>query len=195
MSHMGCADEPDHPLNRAQLAEFLRLTEGLGRPRSLSATAGILLGSDYHFDVTRPGIGLYGGWPFTDARPVVALEAPIIQIRDVAPGECVGYAATWAAERPCRIATIGLGYADGLIRATSNRGAAWIGGRRVPIAGRVSMDLITLDVTDCPCKPGDTVEFLGPHQGIDDLAGMAGTIGHEMLTSLGGRYRRSFIGA
>lgn len=194
MSHMGCADAPDHPLNGAQLAEFLRLTEDLGRPVSLSATAGLLLGPDYHFDMTRPGVGLFGGWPFAQARPVVALEAPIIQIRDLAAGESVGYAAAWTARRPSRIATIGLGYADGLIRAAGPRGAAWIGGRRVPFAGRVSMDLITLDVTDCPCAPGDMVELLGPHQGIDALAEMAGTIGHEVLTSLGGRYQRSYIG-
>jgi alanine racemase len=194
MSHMGCADEPAHRLNGAQLAEFRRLTDGLGRPRSLSATAGLLLGPDYHFGMTRPGIGLYGGWPFTQARPVLRLEAPIIQIRDVVPGECVGYAATWAAARPSRVATVGLGYADGLIRAAGPRGTARIGGREVPFAGRVSMDLITLDVTDVPCAPGDLVELLGPDQGIDALAGMAGTIGHEVLTSLGRRYRRDYIG-
>ena len=114
MSHLGCADEPGHPLNEAQLAEFRRLTDGLGRPRSLSATAGLLLGPDWHFQMTRPGIGLYGGWPFAQARPVVRLEAPIIQIRDLAPGERVGYAASWTAGRPSRIATIGLGYADGV---------------------------------------------------------------------------------
>lgn len=195
MSHMGCADEPGHPLNGAQLAEFRRLTDGLGRARSISATAGLLLGPDYHFQMTRPGIGLYGGWPFTDARPVVRLEAPIIQVRDLAPGERVGYAAAWTAGRPSRIATIGLGYADGLIRAAGARGAARLGGRRVQFAGRVSMDLITLDVTDVPCAPGDMVELLGQEQGIDDLAGMAGTIGHEVLTSLGGRYRREYVGA
>ena len=195
MSHLGCADEPGHPLNGAQLTEFRRLTDGLGRPRSLSATAGLLLGPDWHFQMTRPGIGLYGGWPFAQARPVVRLEAPIIQIRDLAPGERVGYAASWTAGRPSRIATIGLGYADGLIRAAGPRGTARIGGREVPFAGRVSMDLITLDVTGVPCAPGDMVELLGPHQGIDALADMAGTIGHEVLTSLGGRYRRDYLGA
>jgi alanine racemase len=194
MSHMGCADEPAHPLNAAQLAEFRRLTGGLGRPRSLSATAGLLLGTDWHFDLTRPGIGLYGGWPFAQARPVVRLEAPIIQVRDLAPGERVGYAAAWEAGRPSRIATIGLGYADGLIRAAGACGAAWIAGRRVLFAGRVSMDLITLDVSDVPCAPGDMVELLGPHQGIDDVARMAGTIGHEVLTSLGARFEWTYAG-
>jgi alanine racemase len=194
MSHMACADEPGHSLNDAQLAEFRRLSDGLDRARSISATAGLLLGPGYHFEMTRPGIGLYGGWPFTRARPVVRLEAPIIQTREVAPGECVGYAAGWTAARPSRIATISLGYADGLIRAVGPHGAAWIGGRRAPFAGRVSMDLITLDVTDVACAPGDSVELLGPHQGIDALADMAGTIGHEVLTSLGGRYRRRYTG-
>jgi alanine racemase len=194
MSHMGCADEPSHPLNGAQRAEFLRLTESVGRPRSLAATAGLLLGPDYHFNMTRPGIGLYGGWPFVDARPVVTLEAPIIQIRDLAPGESVGYAAAWTATRPSRVATVGLGYADGLIRASGARGTAWIGGRRVPFAGRVSMDLITLDVSDCPCAPGDMVEFISASHGIDAVAEMAGTIGHEVLTALGGRFRRTYIG-
>jgi alanine racemase len=194
MSHAGCADDPGHRLNAIQLAEFGRLTEELGRPRSLSATAGMLLGADWHFDLSRPGIGLYGGWPFTEARPVVRLEAPVIQVRDLAPGESIGYGASWTAGRPSRIATISLGYADGLIRAASNRGRAFIGGQPVPFAGRVSMDLITLDVTDAPCAAGDMVEILGPNQGIDDLANAAGTIGHEVLTSMGHRYRREYLG-
>lgn len=194
MSHMGCADVPCHALNGAQLAEFHRLTDGIGRSRSLSATAGLLLGADWHFDLARPGIGLYGGWPFTRARPVVRLEAPIIQVRDLAPGESVGYAAAWTAEAPSRIATIGLGYADGLIRAASGRGRGFVAGRPVPFAGRVSMDLITLDVTGVDCAPGDMVEILGPAQGIDDLANACGTIGHEVLTAMGGRYRREYVG-
>lgn len=195
MSHMGCADEPGHPLNEAQLAQFRRLTDGIGCPRSLSATAGILLGPDWHFDLVRPGIGLYGGWPYTQARPVVKLEAPIIQIRQLAPGERVGYAASWTADRPSRIATIGLGYADGLIRAGSGRGRGFIDGQTVPFAGRVSMDLITLNVTDVPCAPGDMVEILGPNQGIDTLAEAAGTIGHEVLTAMRHRCRREYVGA
>ncbi len=194
MSHMGCADDPGHPMNGAQLTEFLRLTQKIDRPRSLSATAGMLLGPDYQFDMARPGIGLFGGLPFRQARPVVTLEAPIIQVRDLAAGESVGYAAAWTAARPSRIATVGLGYADGLIRASGARGAAWIGDAQVPFAGRVSMDLVTLDVTDCRCAPGDMVEFVGPHQGIDAVAEMAGTIGHEVLTALGGRFRRTYIG-
>lgn len=194
MSHAGCADEPDHGLNDVQLAEFLRLTEGVGRKRSLAATAGILLGPDWHFDLTRPGIGLYGGLPFREARPVVRLEAPIIQIREVSPGEHVGYSASWAAEQKARIATVSIGYADGLARACSNRARAFIDGQPAPFAGRVSMDLITLDVTGVDCAAGDMVEILGPNQSIDDLAKTGGTIGHEILTSLGHRYQREYQG-
>ncbi len=194
MSHMGCADDPSAAVNAAQLAEFRRMTEGLAVPLSLSATAGLLLGKDYHFDMTRMGIGLYGGWPFADAQQVVRVEAPIIQIRDLAAGETVGYGSTWTAERPSRIATISAGYADGLIRYLSHGATAYIADRPVPFAGRVSMDLITLDVTDCRCAPGDMVELIGPNQSIDDLAKAAGTIGHEILTSLGSRYRRRYIG-
>ena len=193
MSHMGCADDPPHPINAAQLAAFREMTDARSIPRSLSATAGLLLGPDFHFDLTRMGIGLYGGWPFEEAASVVRLEAPIIQIRDLAQGESVGYGASWTAERPSRIATISAGYADGLIRALSNGATGYHQGRPVPFAGRVSMDLITLDVTDCPCASGDMIELLGPNQSIDDLAKAAGTIGHEILTSLGSRYQRMYI--
>jgi alanine racemase len=202
MSHLACADEPGHPQNPAQLAEFTRLTEALPDiPRSLTATAGILLGPGYHSHMTRPGIGLYGGWPFTAAQPVVSLHLPIIQIREVAPGETVGYGAAWRAARRSRIATLSSGYADGLIRAMGanavNGGATgYLDGQPLPFAGRVSMDLIGLDVTDCPAAaPGAMVEILGPHQSIDDLAAAAGTIGHEILTSLGSRYRRRYTEA
>ena len=196
MSHLACADEPGHPQNPAQLAEFTRLTAALpGIPRSFAATAGILLAPDYHSHLTRPGIGLYGGWPFTAARPVVTLHLPIIQVRDLAPGETVGYGAAWRAERPSRIATLSGGYADGLIRAMGGGAMGYLGGRPLPFAGRASMDLITLDVTDCPAAtPGAMIELLGPHQSVDDLAAAAGTIGHEILTSLGSRYRRRYTG-
>ncbi|MEM7190582.1 MAG: alanine racemase [Pseudomonadota bacterium] len=194
MSHMGNADDPDHALNAEQNTEFRRMTDGLDMQRSLSATAGLLLGPDYHFDLTRMGIGLYGGWPFLDAVQVVTAEAPIIQIRELAAGETVGYGATFTADRPSRIATISAGYADGLHRALSNGAMAYINGHPVPLAGRVSMDLITLDVTDAPgCFAGDMVELLGPNQSIDDAAKAAGTLGHEILTSLGSRYQRRYV--
>jgi alanine racemase len=124
---------------------------------------------------------------------VATLHLPIIQIRDLAPGETVGYGASWAATRPSRIATLSGGYADGLIRAMGNRAMGYVDGQPLPFAGRVSMDLITLDITDCPSvAPGTMVEILGPNQSIDDLAAAAGTIGHEVLTSLGSRYERRY---
>jgi len=194
MSPLACADEPNHPLSAAQRAEFARLTQALDIPCSLAATGGILLGPDYHHAMTRAGVGLYGGLPFAAARPAVALHLPVLQTRDVAPGEMVGYGATWTAKRPSRIATLSGGYADGLIRAMATGAAGFLGGQPLPFAGRVSMDLITLDVTDCPAAvPGTMVELLGPNQTVDDLATAAGTIGYEILTSLGARYARAYI--
>jgi len=193
MSHFACADEPGHPLTPSQVAEFHRLTEGIPLPRSLAATGGILLGGEAHFDMTRAGIGLYGGQPVAGARPAVALHLPIIQIREVASGAAVGYGATWKATRPSRIATLSGGYADGLIRAMGSRATGFLNGQPLPFAGRVSMDLITLDVTACPeAAPGAMVEILGPHQTVDALATAAGTIGYEILTSLGSRYQRRY---
>lgn len=193
MSHLACADAPGHPQNAAQLAAFKAMTDGLGLRRSLSATGGVLLGPEYHFDLTRPGIGLYGGAPFTDAQPVVTLSIPVIQCRDVAEGETVGYGATWVAARPSRIATVAAGYADGLIRAMSGRATLHAAGQPCPLAGRVSMDLLTVDVTDATAALGadpETLEILGPSQGVDALADAADTIGYEILTSLGARYTR-----
>jgi alanine racemase len=196
LSHYACADEPQHPMNARQRAQFTRLTQDLGLPRSLANTGGILLGADSHFDLTRPGIGLYGGLPFAGAKPAVTLHLPILQVRDLAPGETVGYGATWTATRPSRIATLSGGYADGLPRALSGRARAFLDGQPLPFAGRVSMDLIGLDVTDCPhAAPGVMVELLGPHQTVDELAQVAGTIGYELLTSLGRRYTRRYTGA
>jgi alanine racemase len=178
MSHLACADEPDHPANAAQLKAFREMTAGARAPRSLAATGGILLGPDYHFDLTRPGIGLYGGLPFTEATPVVRLSLPVIQTRDLAPGETVGYGCTFTATRPTKIATVSAGYADGLIRAASNRATLWAGDTPCPLAGRVSMDLLTVDVTELDTVP-DTLDILGPHQTVDTLADAAGTIGYE----------------
>ncbi|PSK82179.1 alanine racemase [Limimaricola soesokkakensis] len=188
-SHLACADEPDHEMNPYQLDIFRQMTDGLGVPRSLSATGGILLGRDYHFDMTRPGIGLYGGLPFDAAQPVVRLDLPVVQCRDLVEGEVVGYGNSWQADRPSRIATISGGYADGLIRAMSGRATFWHGDTPCPLVGRVSMDLITVDVTDLGEDP-EYLTLLGPHQGVDSLAEAAGTIGYEILTSLGSRYAR-----
>ena len=159
-------------------------------PRSLAATGGVLLGPAYHFDLCRPGIGLYGGAPFLDAQPVVLLSLPVIQIRDVEPGESVGYGNAWTAARPSRIATVSAGYADGLIRAMGPQADLWRDGTSCPVVGRVSMDLITVDVTDLADAP-EALDILGPDQGVDALAATAGTIGYEILTSLGARYARA----
>lgn len=198
MSHLACADDPAHPQNTAQLAAFDEISAHpalAGVPRSLAATGGVLLGSDFHYDLTRPGIGLYGGLPFADARPTIRLETPIIQIRDVAAGETVGYGAAYVADRPRRIATVNTGYADGFIRSASAGFTAWLGESPLLSAGRVSMDLITLDVTDCAdAREGAMVELIGSKTKIDDLADAAGTIGYEFLTSLGARYERVYIG-
>ena len=193
ISHLACADAPDHPMNAAQLAEFTALTDGAGVPRSLASTGGILLGPAYHFDLTRPGIGLYGGQPFAAARTAVTLSLPVLQLRDIDPGETVGYAASWVAEAPTRIATLGAGYADGLPRSLANAAVLWHGDTPCPLVGRVSMDLVTVDVTHLADPPA-ALDILGPHQTIDDLADIAGTIGYEVLTNLSQRYTRRYQG-
>lgn len=199
MSHLACADVRDHPMNAAQREAFLAMTSDprlVGLPRSLAATGGTLLGSAYHFDLVRPGVGLYGGEPFTAAKPVLTLDVAVVQVRDVAAGEAVGYAAGWVAPAPTRIATIAAGYADGLLRAMGGRFRAWVDDTALPAVGRVSMDLITLDATAAPgLRPGDTVRLLGPRQGVDVLADAAGSIGYEILTSLGTRWPRRYEGA
>ncbi|MGX9349984.1 alanine racemase [Shimia sp. W99] len=193
MSHLACADEPEHPMNPRQLAAFREMTDGLNVPRSLAATGGILLGSDYHFDLTRAGVGLYGGMPFVEATPVAGLSIPVIQIRDVAIGETVGYSNTWIAERPSRVATISAGYADGILRAMGPEISVFAGEARCKVIGRISMDLIAVDVTDLDETPTH-VELLGQHQSVDTVAEAAGTIGYEILTSLGHRYARRYRG-
>lgn len=193
ISHLACADDPDHAQNAEQLANFHAMTDGISVPRSLAATGGILLGPEYHFDITRPGVGLYGGLPFSDAQPVVRLSLPVIQIRDVVDGETVGYGATWTADGPRRIATVAAGYADGLIRAMGGHGQLYHEGMACAIAGRVSMDLITVDITDLKNDPKE-IDIIGIDQPIDTVADAAQTIGYEILTSLGARYKRRYSG-
>lgn len=193
MSHLACADWPDSDMNTDQLAVFRQMTAGLDCPLSLANTGGVVLDPGYHFDVTRPGIGVYGGRPFADAQPVVTLDIPVIQCRDVAPGEAVGYGRGWIARRPSRIATLASGYADGILRALGGKVDVWAGDVRCPIVGRISMDLIAVDVTDAEGDP-KSVALLNDRQGVDDLADAAGTIGYEILTSLGARYTRRYLG-
>lgn len=192
ISHLACADQPDHPMNARQLALFHALTDGLPVPRSFAATGGILLGPAYHFDLTRPGIGLYGGAPFKDAAQVVRLDLPIIQARVVAEKESIGYAMSWTAPEETIVATVAAGYADGIFRTLSNRAQLWHGAVPCPVLGRISMDLITVDVTHLGEIP-DTLALLCAEQTIDDLAQTAGTIGYEILTSLGNRYDRQYV--
>lgn len=191
MSHLACADEPDHEMNAHQLTAFVEMTEGTGVPRSLAATGGILLGPDYHFELTRPGIGLFGGQPFDEALPVVELELPVIQIRDIAVGESVGYGNSFVAEHRMRVATVSGGYADGITRALSGKGTLWHGDEACAILGRVSMDLIGVDVTGLSETP-KALHLLGTRQRVDDVADTAGTIGYEVLTQLGRRYARHY---
>ena len=189
MSHLACADEPSHPQNQSQLQGFLEMTEGMRLRRSLSATGGILLGPDFHFDLCRPGIGLFGGLPHLGARQVVQLDLPVIQVRDVRPGESVGYGGTWVAESDTRVATVSAGYADGISRSLGGSLTLHAGDVPCRSIGRISMDLITVDVSHLRDVP-ETLQLLGLHQTIDDLADCASTIGYEILTSLGNRYER-----
>ncbi len=207
MSHLACADDHAHPKNTAQrlLFDALRteLPEALA---SLANSAGILLGPDYLYDLVRPGIALYGGHPQRRGenpfRPVVHLRGRILQVRRSAAGETVGYGATRTLRRATRIAVVSVGYADGLFRALSTGDgrdgfAAYLGSLKVPILGRVSMDLIAVDVTDAPeasARRGDWIELLGTNVEAHELAVHAGTIDYEVLTSLGRRAARRFIG-
>lgn len=212
MSHLACSDEPDHPLNAAQRDGFAAWRHRLPHLKaSLANSAGIFLGTGFHHDILRPGIALYGSNPFppeagalhqiAKMAEVVQLEGKILQVRSVDRGESVGYGAGYIVEKPSRIATVAVGYADGFSRALSARGSAVIKGRRghvqVPIAGRVSMDLITLDVSalgEQDCAPGMAVSLLGGGIDIDVQAAKGGTIAYELLTQLGRRYRRIYKG-
>lgn len=205
MSHLACADEPGSAMNQAQLDRFRELSTLFpGVARSLANSAGTMLGEEYQFDLTRPGIALYGARA-SHNRPtlptVVTAEAPVLRVRDAPAGASVGYGARQTLRRPSRLAVLGVGYADGYIRAAGSsddkRGASvFIRGQRAPLVGRVSMDLMVADVTEIEgVARGDSAELFGPNILIDDLADAAGTIGYELLTSLGRRYARTYVGA
>jgi alanine racemase len=198
MTHLACADDPDHPMNRRQLERLSQVRESFpGVPVSIGNSAGVLGGPELTGDLGRPGIGLYGGNPYLGApspvRPVVTLEGQIIQLRQVAAGESIGYGATYTARTPMQVAVVGLGYGDGLPRLLSNRGEAALGGRRCPIVGRVSMDLTVIDVTAAEASVEDRVEFFGPTVLVDEVAAWAETIAYEILTGLGRRPVREFL--
>ena len=196
MSHLAASEEPANPLNALQRTRFLAGRALLPDARgSLVNSSGIFLGEAFGFDLARPGAALYGINPTPDQpnpmSPVVTLTARVLSVRDIPAGATAGYNATWTASRPTRIATLGVGYADGWHRAHSNTGTAYFDGHPVPLVGRVSMDLTTFDVTDHPAvQPGSWLELLGPHRTVDDAARAANTIGYEVLTALGRRYRR-----
>ena len=205
MSHLACAEEPDHPLNRRQQAAFAAIRPRFPAARaSLANSSGLFLGGDYRFDLGRPGYALYGGNPTPSAganpmRPVVRLQAPVLQVREIREHRTIGYGATAAVAPPARIATLAAGYADGYLRAISNRGAVFFDGRACPVTGRVSMDLLTVDVTEavqagCDIRPGVLADLIDARHTIDDVAADAGTIGYEILTGLGSRYRRRYPG-
>jgi alanine racemase len=205
MSHLACGSDPDHPMNQEQLARFTELTSPFkGVPRSLANSAGVLMGPDYHFDLVRPGISLYGGRAIDHGdnpmQPVAKVEARIMIVRNVPKGDAIGYGATQTAKRALRNAVVAAGYADGLLRRASSSddrpgGFGMIGGHKAPILGRISMDMITLDVTDIPehlVQRGGLVEMLGPNVAAADMAAYAETIDYEYLTSLGRRFERIY---
>lgn len=211
MSHLHSGDSPASPLNRSQLESFQRVAAAFeGVPTSLSASAGIFLGPEYHFDLTRPGIAAYGGEAVNSMqalKPVAKAEARIIQIRDAPSGSTVSYGATHQLSRNSRLAVVSAGYADGYLRSLSGSGVplraggapgafGFIANRRVPVIGRVTMDLTIFDVTDVPeneIRTGDYIELFGPNIALDDAARAGGTIGYELLTALGLRYERRYI--
>ncbi|WP_424810438.1 alanine racemase [Roseococcus sp. YIM B11640] len=201
MTHLAAAEDAAHPVNAAQIDRFAELCLKLPRARRCVAnSSGIFLGGRYASDLARPGCALYGINP-TPGRPnpmeqVVRLELPVLQIRRIGAGETVGYGAGWLAARPSRIATCAGGYADGLFRSLGSGMRGQFRGATVPLAGRISMDVCSFDVTDVPdAVPGDMIEIIGPWQDPDALAEIAGTIGYEVLTALGRRYRRRYIAA
>lgn len=199
MSHLACSEDKAAAMNAAQLERFEAVADHFpGVRRSLCSTGGVLLGPDYHFDLVRPGIGLYGATATPGAdhglAPVVRLEAPVLQLRRLEPGDTVGYGATYVADRPRLVATVAAGYADGLPRALSGAGYARFNGVKAPILGRVSMDLTVLDVTDCESeiRAGAPAAFLGAD--LDAMAQIAGTLPYEILTGLGRRAARVYEG-
>jgi alanine racemase len=200
MTHLACADEPNNPRNPLQLERFDAVRARFdGVATSIGNSAGTLLGPGYRGDVCRPGIALYGGNPFLEGvnplKPVATFEARILQLRWVPPHEPVGYGATGVAETRRLVAVIGAGYADGISRALSGHGYAAMVGAGVPIIGRVSMDLMTIDATGVAgaVAVGDWVELIGAQVPVDDVAELAGTNSYEVLTRLGSRSERRYI--
>jgi alanine racemase len=203
ISHLACSDEPEHPLNHLQLERFAAARRLLPQlPASFAASSGIFLGPEFHFDFARPGAALYGvnpqpGCP-NPMHQILRLEGRILQIREVDRGQTVGYGASHVMAAPGRLATVAVGYADGWLRSMGQRGSGRLGGKRVPLLGRVSMDLLVFDVSDVDpafVRLGRFIALLHEDYGVDAVAADAGTIGYEILTALGKRYHRVYRGA
>ncbi len=199
LTHLACADLPDDPMNADQVQRFRRAAGSFpGVRTSIGNSAGILADPSRCGDLGRPGVGLYGGNPFSDRgnpmRRVAALEGQVLQVRDCPAGSSLGYGATYVAPADLRVAVVGLGYADGLPRLISGRGCAAVGGRRCALLGRVSMDLTLVDVTGLEVQAGDWVEMFGDTVSVDEVAGWAETIAYEILTGIGDRVERVYSG-
>jgi alanine racemase len=203
MSHLACAEMRDNPMNDRQIRLFREIRNCFrGVPSSLANSTGIFLGSAVHCDLVRPGIALFGGNPVAGqpnpTRPVIELKGRIVQVREIRKGDTVGYGASWAAARPSRVAVVATGYADGYFRSAGSmkgKTEAIVAGRRCPLIGRVSMDLLALDVTDLPVgepRRGEFATLIGAEIGIDEFAKTCGTISHEVLTNLRNRYHRCY---
>ena len=204
MSHLACAEDQAHPMNQQQLQKFKSLLAQLPNIQharaSLANSSGIFLGTDFHFDIARPGAALYGVAPVAGQsnpmQAVVKLQGHIIQVREIPAGTGVGYSLTWRSPQTARIATVSVGYADGWLRSLSNCGVVHIAGIAAPMVGNVSMDTITVDVTHIPPEllaPGVLVDLISASNTVDEVAKRAGTIGYEILTSLGPRYQRNYL--
>ncbi len=198
LSHLACADTPDHPMNAAQRAHFMAAKNKLPNVRaSLAASDGIFCGPDFHFDLVRPGAALYGISPTPHGKNpmqnVVTLSAPILQTRTVEQNGTIGYVATKAVKKGQRLATVGLGYADGVLRTLSNAGHLYHSDKALPILGRVSMDVVVVDLGTLSLQTGDSLDLLGTHQTADNLAKAAGTNGYEIMTALGNAPRISKV--
>jgi len=200
MTHLISAEIPGDPVNQAQLARFSAIREAFpGIPASIANSSGTFIGADFHMDLARPGAAVYGINPQPGTKnpmqPVIRLAARIMQVQHLQPGETVGYNGIWTAPRPSRIAVLSVGYADGYLRSLSNRATAMFDRSKIPLVGRVSMDLTTFDITDAPnAGVGDYLELIGSGHSADALALEAGTNGYEILTSLGHRYQRRYTG-
>ena len=198
ISHLACSEDEQAMMNAHQEKTLSTIAGAFpGVPLSLANSGGVWLGSDYHHALTRPGIALYGGGHPPEGlilKPGMTLAAPILQVRQIETGETVGYGATWRADKPTLIATLAIGYGDGVPRSASNKGFASLGRVRCPILGRVSMDLITIDVTDAAdlARPGVYAQLIGPEAPLEEQAALAGTIGYELTTGLTPRVKRIY---